>query len=677
MNLTSNESYVIDVVKSACDKAPQHPTARITGGWVRDKLLGVPSNDIDIMLDTMTGSQFAKYLGEEVKTAIVKENPERSKHLEVAICSIPLPDGSFAKVEFVNARKEVYRKDSRIPEIKPATYVEDAFRRDLTINALFYNINTGEIEDPTGQGFNDLKNKVIRAPGEPKTRYFEDPIRVFRTIRFAARYGFTIEPNTWAAICDTEVQHDVFEAKGDEGIFKLARERIGQEILKMADGNNVAEGFDLLFRSGMLQKMFNEALTDTPYDKQMSKLDLAQENPHHKFNVWEHTRAAISNIEQLYPEESPYRAVAVLSELFHDAGKLYAPIRQQKSPGHYSYHGHEDESAKIARHFLDHFKMQRKMDPVAGKEKIPELVEHVQGLAAIHMRPYDLLDAGKGALNRFLRDAEEQGLNWRDILNMAYSDVRAKSDNAADYEQDVSKLKRLEMALEEAQRRNAESNVNLARPILNGEEIMQMFGRNDPGIWIGKVQQFLKERQLEGLVDKEEAKALVLQNFKQYMDKTVTAATGSKVLFDTVWGDILSVVYESPVEAVSMAQKLFADQGKDEAVHAYDEAARIYLKAGVMASVTAKKSMVDEGMSNVAAKLLGNRIYNPELVTLASCVRAIRKRELDLEDVKKLRVAYRMDKPTVNHYMQLMANILTSDSMQMIQRLLDGEIDGA
>jgi tRNA nucleotidyltransferase (CCA-adding enzyme) len=283
IKLTTNEQYIVDLVEDACKRHPQHPTARIAGGWVRDKLMGKPSNDIDIMLDNATGSSFAPYI-REGKTAVVKENPDRSKHLEVAICTIPLPDGDSIKVEFVNARKEVYKENSRIPSMQSATFTEDAFRRDLTINALFYNISTGEVEDPTGLGIPDLENGVVRAPGDPLIRYLEDPLRVFRTIRFAARYGFKIEPHTWEALCSPKVQQEVFNAKGGDGVFKLARERIGEEFLKMADGNNPAEAFQLLKDSGLFEKMIKETVNGTPYQGQMHEFELDQQNPQHGLN---------------------------------------------------------------------------------------------------------------------------------------------------------------------------------------------------------------------------------------------------------------------------------------------------------------------------------------------------------------------------------------------------------
>ncbi len=666
ITLSPIEEYIAQVIRKACERAPQHPTARITGGWVRDKILGVPSSDVDVMLDNMTGSEFAKYLGEEVKTAVVKENPERSKHLEVAICTIPVPNGEPVKVEFVNARKEVYKKDSRIPTMKPATYVEDAFRRDLTINALFYNVTTGEIEDPTGQGMSDLQNRIIRAPGDPKTRYFEDPLRVFRTKRFAARYGFNIEPSTWQALCDPEIQYEVFDAIGSDGIFKLARERIGEELIKMADGNNPSQAFRLLQRSGMLEKMLNEAVSESPYEKNLSPFELDQQNPHHDFTVWGHTERVIKNISERYPVGDPNRAVAVFAALFHDAGKLYGPARQQKSEGHFSYHGHEDESAKIARLFLDKFKMHRKLPAIEGQEKIPELIDMVEQLAALHMRPLSLTEAGKSAINRFLRETQQNGIRWQDVMNMAYSDVMAKSDDASKYTSDITMLDELTKTIEEAIKHNQSANVNLLRPVLDGHEIMDLFGRTDAGRWIGQVQAALKEKQLEGPLDKEQAREFVKKQFPQYLDKTVTASTGSRLYFDGVWDRIKKAMDTSPVEAVSLASDMFDRNGQDENSAGYEQAVTLYMKTGLLASLAAKKPLVDEKLYRTSCRIADERIYNPELITLAVSIKMLRDKALTDADVKNLRRAYRMDIVTVSHYLDKVADVIADDSREQI-----------
>ena len=242
---------------------PEHLTKskiilRFTGGWVRDKLLGVTSHDIDVGINKMTGYQFGlrmkEYLdmpgnpekyglqgvassdsqsakaGATDKSKLVgglhkiEANPEKSKHLETVTTKVLGLD-----IDLVNLRKETYSDDSRNPQMEFGTPEEDALRRDATVNALFYNLNTSEVEDLTGKGFSDMSKKFIRTPLEPYQTFKDDPLRVLRLIRFASRLDYTIDPE--AETCMGEVS--IKEALR----AKISRERIGTEVEKMLKGN--------------------------------------------------------------------------------------------------------------------------------------------------------------------------------------------------------------------------------------------------------------------------------------------------------------------------------------------------------------------------------------------------------------------------------------------------------
>ncbi len=156
--------------------------------------MGKNSEDIDIALDDIKGEELARLINDELypgqeKFGIVKENSDKSKHLETATMKI---EGKF--VDFVNLRSERYTEDSRIPTIEIGTPQEDASRRDITINSMFYNIQTGEVEDWLGNCMEDLKNGYVRTPLEPKITFEDDPLRILRVIRFAVRYQFEIDP---------------------------------------------------------------------------------------------------------------------------------------------------------------------------------------------------------------------------------------------------------------------------------------------------------------------------------------------------------------------------------------------------------------------------------------------------------------------------------------------------
>lgn len=152
----------------------------------------------------------------------IKKNPEKSKQLETTTVKIFGRD-----VDFVNLRKEVYSEDSRNPVMEFGTPEEDAERRDATINALFYNIHTGLVEDFTG-GLNDLKAKRITTPMDPEKTFKDDPLRVLRLIRFSSRLGFEIDPHVEQWMGDPTVAENLK--------LKISRERVGTELSKMLKG---------------------------------------------------------------------------------------------------------------------------------------------------------------------------------------------------------------------------------------------------------------------------------------------------------------------------------------------------------------------------------------------------------------------------------------------------------
>ncbi|KAE9978112.1 hypothetical protein EG327_007520 [Venturia inaequalis] len=217
---------------------------RFTGGWVRDKLLGVESHDIDVSINKMTGYQFGLRLNEyfeipgnaekhglvnpdtkkgSFKLAKIEANPEKSKHLETVAVKILGLD-----LDLVNLRKETYTQDSRNPQMEFGTPEEDALRRDATINAMFYNITTSKLEDLTGHGVEDLRKGIIRTPLEPYTTFKDDPLRVLRLIRFSSRFAYEIVPEAQQAMRVPEISEALK--------IKISKERIWVELEKMVKG---------------------------------------------------------------------------------------------------------------------------------------------------------------------------------------------------------------------------------------------------------------------------------------------------------------------------------------------------------------------------------------------------------------------------------------------------------
>ncbi|CAN1814846.1 LysM domain receptor-like kinase 4, partial [Linum perenne] len=205
---------------------------RVAGGWVRDKLLGKESCDIDIAIDNMLVCEFVdkvrEYLetiGEEVQgIGVIARNGVRSKPLETVRMRV-----FDLWIDIVNFRCEDYSDNSFITMMKFGTAEEDAYRRDLTINSLFYNINKSSIEDFTGRGVADLKSRRIATPLPPKEEFLDDPLRVLRAIRFGARFEFALDEDLIEAARCEEVKN-ALAAKG-------SKERIGSEIDLMIRGN--------------------------------------------------------------------------------------------------------------------------------------------------------------------------------------------------------------------------------------------------------------------------------------------------------------------------------------------------------------------------------------------------------------------------------------------------------
>ncbi|KAI7832364.1 hypothetical protein BC939DRAFT_488857 [Gamsiella multidivaricata] len=205
---------------------------RIAGGWVRDKLLGLSCTDIDIGVDSMIGYDFAQLVAKYMESnghsqrmiTRISVNPAKGKHLETATMGM-----LGVPIDFANLRSETYVDPDRFSnEIVFGSPEEDAHHRDFTINALFYNIRTKSVEDYTGRGLKDLRDGIIRTPLRAYETFWQDPLRVLRCIRFAAKFQFQIAEDVRNAILDPRIR----EALGT----KISKERIGNEIEKMLDG---------------------------------------------------------------------------------------------------------------------------------------------------------------------------------------------------------------------------------------------------------------------------------------------------------------------------------------------------------------------------------------------------------------------------------------------------------
>ncbi|KAF2750526.1 tRNA nucleotidyltransferase [Sporormia fimetaria CBS 119925] len=362
-----DETSGIEPIETAV-KVPEELTKekivlRFTGGWVRDKLLGVGSHDIDVAINKMTGEHFGlkmiEYLeipgnaakhgldpreettndskteakeesakdsraGEKQKSRKIapglhkiEANPEKSKNLETATTKIMGID-----LDLVNLRKETYNEVSRNPEIEFGTPEEDAMRRDATVNAMFYNLNTSQIEDFTGRGWDDMQAKVIRTPLEPYQTFKDDPLRVLRLIRFASRLDYTIDPATEKAMSNAEI--------GEVLKIKISRERVGIELEKMLKGPDPLRAMSLIDNLGLYDTIFTDPTRELGPPPNPDWFGTAYRNFHAMLSPSTDSASLISEILIRNEEERYLGWICAALMPWADAPMVPHPKRTQK-----------------------------------------------------------------------------------------------------------------------------------------------------------------------------------------------------------------------------------------------------------------------------------------------------------------------------------------------------------
>ena len=271
--LTTHEKKIFDILKRAReltlkDRPNTDLVLRVSGGWVRDKLLGKESHDIDIALDTLSGAEFAVAVQKAYSElhpgsnargfGVIKSNPDKAKHLETATMNV-----EDCWLDFVNLRGDDYGAASGAPP-KFGTPREDALRRDLTINALFYNINESKVEDFVGTSIQDLKDGIIRTPLDPQQTFIDDPLRILRVFRFATKFNYTISPAILEAIKSPEILNYLR--------LKVSRERFGKEIEPCLEHQNGSRYLDTLHDCGLMPVVFDP--TQEKFVEPISAADL-------------------------------------------------------------------------------------------------------------------------------------------------------------------------------------------------------------------------------------------------------------------------------------------------------------------------------------------------------------------------------------------------------------------
>ena len=427
----------------------------VVGGYVRDIFLERPSNDIDVVV---VGSGIA--VAEELKRMVGKR-----AHLSVfknfGTAQVKFRQkGREYEVEFVGARKESYSHDSRKPVVEDGTLEDDQNRRDFTINAMAICLNRhrfGELVDPFN-GLADLEDGIIATPLEPDITFSDDPLRMMRCVRFATQLNFQIEEVTYVAL----------ERMADR-IRIVSGERIKDELNKIIMAPHPSIGFDYLQRTGLLQLILPE----------LAALDIVeQKNGRAHKNNFYHTLEVLENVSA--QSDNLWLRWAAL---MHDIGKTKSK-RWDPTIG-WSFHSHNLIGAKMVPQIF-----RRLMLPMDMKMK------YVQKLVDLHMRPIAIADdeVTDSAVRRLLNDAGE---DIDDLMTLCEADITSKNE--------VRKklfLENFRMVREKLADLKAKDYVRLLQPVIDGNEIMELFHLK-PSREVGVLKQYLKDAVLDNQVENE------------------------------------------------------------------------------------------------------------------------------------------------------------------------------
>jgi poly(A) polymerase len=425
--------------------------AWVVGGFVRDSILKRENKDIDIVV-VGNGVDFAQAVAKNFNN-----DCSLSVFKNFGTAQIKFDDWI---IEFIGARKESYRRDSRKPIVENGTLIDDQNRRDFTINAMYLSLNSdnfGELYDPFN-GVQDLQNMVIRTCSNPDITFSDDPLRMLRAIRFASRLNFRIELKTFEAIKANVNRIEI-----------VSQERITDEMNGMIMGEKPSRAFEMMSKTGLLTLIFKEMMDLHGVETRNGKS--------HKDNFY-HTLQVLDNICE-FTDNLWLRWAAILHDIAKPATKRFDP-----KVG-WTFHGHEDKGSRMVKGIFKRMRL-----------PLDEKMRYVSTLVLLHLRPIVLSKetVTDSAVRRLIVDA---GDYVSDLVILCRADITSK--NEAKVEKHLRNLVLVEEKIAEVM---AKDELRNWQPVLTGNHIKNHFDIKDPQ-HIGLIKEAVREVILEGQIPNE------------------------------------------------------------------------------------------------------------------------------------------------------------------------------